>query len=125
MSKFTPSITIEGGLSGDSERVQSTVEFLDACLHLSEVPYTDLRKQDFNIYHSFARVLIPPGTRVEIGPSSSDFDFCFVNELDRYNFCDIKPGTRICRVSDPQLRLIALNFRRSRCGGRFLSLPKW
>ncbi|MDH5230201.1 MAG: M14 family metallopeptidase [Gammaproteobacteria bacterium] len=93
-----PSVTVECGRTGDERGVMHAAEFIDACLHLSELPKHPVAKHDIDLFHTVAIVKIPEN--ISFGFGSVDADIRFDEDLDRLNFREISAGTVIA-YTDP------------------------
>lgn len=85
-----PSVTVECGQPGTKYSVSHTLEFLDACLHLSEIPAHPVAKHDIEIYHMVARVRVP--STLNFGFGNCSRDLCFIPQLDHINFRELPSG---------------------------------
>lgn len=86
-----PSVTIECGRPGESHGMEHAVEFIDACLHLSEFPAHEVAPHDIDLFHTVAVVKVPP--HLSVGIEDEPVDIRLPDELDKLNFCELKPGT--------------------------------
>lgn len=97
-----PSLTCECGKVGDPAGVQRAVEFLEACLHIAELPNHALADGDLNLYHSLATLRV-----------ASRVDLCFADlaqaplranqlllrsDLDHLNFRELQSGEKLGRI---------------------------
>lgn len=90
-ARLCPSVTIECGRPGEPHGVEHAVEFIDACLHLSEFPAHQVAPRDIDLFHTVAVVKVPP--HLSIGIQGEVADVCLPSELDQLNFCELTPGT--------------------------------
>jgi len=67
------------------------VEYIDACLHLSEYPVHGVAAHDIDLFHTVAVVKVPP--HLSIGLEGEVADFCLPAEVDHLNFRELAPGT--------------------------------
>jgi gamma-glutamyl:cysteine ligase YbdK (ATP-grasp superfamily) len=103
-SEFAPSVTCECGKVGDESGVQHATEFLDACLHLSEIPQSPLKDSDLHLFHSVATLNVPPRVNVRFGDLTNaepitNSDFVLRSDLEQLNFQDLQAGTVIGRCN--------------------------
>ncbi len=91
-----PAVTVECGKSGDAHSTEHAFEFLDACLHLTEMPQHPPREQDMALFHTVVMVKVPP--EVSFGFGAGDTDILFEKDLDHLNFRELSAGTRLGRV---------------------------
>jgi len=92
-SSLCPTVAVECGRAEDPGGVPHTLDFLDACLHLAEVRNHPPAARDVELYHSRAVVRVPD--RASFSFDGSEADFVFRDDLDRLNFQELAPGTRL------------------------------
>ena len=97
-SKFCPSVTLECGRPGEPHGVAHAVEFIDACLHLTEFPQHHMAPHDIDLFHTVAIVKLP--SHLSVGLEGTVADICLPNELDQLNFCELAPGTVLASVNN-------------------------
>jgi len=105
-SSLCPSVAVECGRREDAGGVPHTLEFLDACLHLAEIPDHPPAARDVELYHTVAVVKVPAD--VSLGFDGGETDLAFRNDLDRLNFQELPPGTGLGRLgpgSDARLQV--------------------
>lgn len=103
-----PSTTVECGQVGQSTTVEHAYEFIDAALHLSDMPSHPITKQDVDIFHTIAIVKVPEQATFSF--NGDDCQICFDKNLDHMNFKEIKPGTLIGKTHvDNPMHLEAWN----------------
>jgi len=95
-AELCPSITVECGKVGHSAGEQHALEFMDACLHLSELPDHPVAAHDIDLFHTVAIVRVPRAYSFGFGDSPADI--CFVDDLDHLNFRELPPGTTLAHV---------------------------
>jgi len=88
-----PAVTCECGKVGDATGVLRAFEFLNACLHLVEIPSDPVPQGDIHLYHTVATVKVPRGATIGFGKEPADFTF--LADLERLNFRELSPGTQI------------------------------
>ncbi|MDH5573821.1 MAG: M14 family metallopeptidase [Gammaproteobacteria bacterium] len=91
MASRCPAVTIECGLPGEAKGVLHVLEFLDACLHLSEYPEHDIPAQDLDLFHTVATVKIAGNAHIGIADWSADFSL--LPDMDKLNFNEIPAGS--------------------------------
>lgn len=91
MSELCPSVTLECGKVEHEYGYQHTLSYLNACVHLEELPDTPVPPHDIDLFHTTATVTIPEGVR--FGFSGEDLDLLLPSELERYNFRELAVGT--------------------------------
>jgi succinylglutamate desuccinylase len=95
-SKLCPSVTLEAGLPGDPVGVEQTVSFLETCLRVEDFGTQALTA--VNLFHTVAVVKVRDCC--SYGFRGEDVDLQLVDEIDRYNFHELEPGTCLARVRD-------------------------
>ena len=97
-SRFCPSVTIECGTSGETSGTKHAYEFIDACLHLSEIPAHAVIDHDLDLYHTIAVVKI--SGKYSFGFDQAKKDMQFDEKIEYYNFRELPEGTVIGCVRD-------------------------
>ncbi len=95
-ASLCPAVTVECGKVGHSAGELHVREFLDACLHLSDIPAHPVAAHDVDLYHTVATVRVPRVFSFGFGEQS--VDICFINDLDHLNFRELPPGTTLARL---------------------------
>lgn len=93
-----PSTTIECGQVGQATTVDHALTFIDAALHLSEMPHHPIQKQDIDLFHTIAIVKIPE--QASLSFNGKDCQICLDKDIDHMNFKELKAGTRIGEIND-------------------------
>jgi hypothetical protein len=97
-----PSLTCECGRIGDEAGVQHAAEFLDACLHIGELPDLSLSPGDLRLYHSVASLRV--ANRVEIciadlqHTTSRTNQLLLRSDIDHLNFRELQSGEILGRI---------------------------
>ncbi|HDP89679.1 MAG TPA: peptidase M14 [Thioalkalivibrio sp.] len=91
MAEVCPSTTLECGKPGQAHGVEHAVEYLDACLHLSEIPVHPVNEHDIDLFHTVAQVKVPERFSFSFGHSAAHI--AFDPELERMNFREVPTGT--------------------------------
>lgn len=86
-----PAVTLECGQVGEERGMDHAAEFLEACLHLYEIPNHPVAENDLNLFHTVATVKVPPEYSIGFGEESADLRM--IAELDRLNFTELTPHT--------------------------------
>ncbi|MGC1951047.1 MAG: M14 family metallopeptidase [Gammaproteobacteria bacterium] len=92
-ANLCPAVTIEAGQPGQAHGVAHVLEFLDACLHLVELPRHPVAFGDIDLFHTMAIVRIPP--HVSFSFDGREADLQLLDDLDRLNFHEVPPGTLV------------------------------
>lgn len=93
-----PSTTLECGQVGQTASIEHALSFIDAALHLSEMPHHPINKQDIDLFHTIAIVKIPE--RASISFNGEDCQICLDKNIDHMNFKEIQNGTQIGKIKD-------------------------
>jgi succinylglutamate desuccinylase len=91
MSEFCPSLTLECGQAGDIHGTDHSLAFLEACLHLEEIPLTPVEADAVHLFHMVATVNVRDD--VLFGFGRVPVDVAFRESLDQFNFCELPVGT--------------------------------
>jgi succinylglutamate desuccinylase len=97
-ARLCPAVTVECGKVGQAAGEQHAREFLEACLHLSEIPEHPLASQDVDLFHTVAIVRVPQA--FSFGFADQPVDIRFVDDLDHLNFRELPAGSVLARVND-------------------------
>jgi succinylglutamate desuccinylase len=119
---FCPAVTLECGRPGQEHGTEHAFEFLDSCLHLSEIPCHPIAKQNIDIYHTVAQVTIADDATFSFSDETADL--LLDRDLDRMNFTDIPAGTVLGKTSNARIPVIAKNERGDDVTSRFFSIDK-
>lgn len=90
-----PSVTCECGKTSDESGVAHAEEFLDACLHLAEIPAHPARAGDVHLFHTVAITKVRPKTSFSFDGSPADLQFG--DDLEWFNFRELPPDTVFAR----------------------------
>jgi succinylglutamate desuccinylase len=97
-AEVCPSITVECGKVGQSAGEEHALQFIDACLHLSEIPDHPVAAHDIDLFHTVATVRV--SRAYSFGFGKKPVDICFIDDLDHLNFRELPPGTTLAHVDD-------------------------
>lgn len=93
-SDICPSVAVESGLPGEPEGVDAVVRFVSDSLELPDpVHHVDF---DVDLFHTVAVVKVAP--TCTCGRAGDDVDIELDPAIERHNFREIPPGTRLARV---------------------------
>jgi succinylglutamate desuccinylase len=98
MSAVCPALTIECGKPGQEYGVEHARNFLEACLHLHEIPSHPVPSHDVDLYHTVATVKIPE--HISFGFGQVNVDLHLVEGIDHLNFRELPAHTVLGRVRD-------------------------
>ena len=97
-AELCPAVTIECGRPAEPYGVEHAVEFIDACLHLSDFPVHEVAPHDIDLFHTVAVVKLP--TQLSVGLAGETADICLPADLDQLNFCELQPNTVLGSISE-------------------------
>ncbi len=97
MAKLCPAVTLECGRVGQMHGIDHAVDYLDACLNLSEHPTHPVVHHDIELFHTVAIVKVLED--VSFGYGASDVDISFAADLDHLNFRKLSKGTVLGRLA--------------------------
>ncbi len=95
-AQLCPALTVECGKVGQSVGEIHAEEFLDACLHLSEIPQHPVAAHDVDLFHTVAIVRVPRA--YSFGFGEQPVDICFIDDLDHLNFRELPAGTTLAHL---------------------------
>ena len=96
MAPLCPAVTVECGQPGMPEGVTHVLDYLEACLHLSEFPAHPVTPHDLDLFHTVAIVKVTPG--MDVGFNSDANDISLLPDIDRFNFNELPAGTAFGQV---------------------------
>ncbi len=96
-SEICPAVTVECGKVGQVAGEQHALEFLDACLHLNELPDQPVADQDVDVFHTVAIVRVPRSYSFGFGDTSADINF--IEDLDHLNFRELPAGSTLAYLN--------------------------
>ncbi len=94
LADLCPAVTVECGEPGQREGVAHAAELLEAVLHLGELPATRVPPQDYDLFHTVARVTLPPAVTANFDRG----DLLLRADLDHLNFVELPPDTGLGQV---------------------------
>jgi succinylglutamate desuccinylase len=100
MRDLCPAVTLECGKVGDKRGIAHAQDYIDACLHLAELPGHPVAPQDIDLYHTVAKVQIRADRDFAYPPGQADL--ILSPDLESFNFCQLPPGTRFGRITQGQ-----------------------
>lgn len=104
MAQYCPSVTLECGKVGQAYGVEHTMNYLDACLRLSEHPEHPVAEHDIDLFHTVATVKVHEDVTFGFGEQALGIQFA--GDLDCLNFRELPRGTSFGRVyGDAGMRL--------------------
>jgi len=92
-AELCPAVTLECGRPGQQHGIDHAFEYLNACLHLHELPDHPVHAQDIDLFHTTAQVKITENSSFSFSDTSSDL--LFNKDLERMNFTEITANTSL------------------------------
>jgi hypothetical protein len=96
MSGVCPAVTIECGKPDHEYGMAHAQDYMDACLHLAELPQHPVASHDVDLFHTVAVVKIPEAVSFGFGDDSADLQL--VGNIDHLNFRELSAGTGLGQV---------------------------
>ena len=107
MAKHCPAVTLECGKTGQSLGTEHAMEYLDAALHLAELPTHPISPYDIDLFHTVAIVKVQAGIHFDFGNPDATVDFA--DDLEQLNFREIPSGTLLAKTGDASIPLHVSN----------------
>jgi len=98
MSHVCPAVTIECGKPSHEYGMAHARDFIDACLHLQEIPDHPVASHDIDLFHTVATVKIPE--QVSFGFGDEAVDLRLLGNIDHLNFRELPAGTQLGWLRD-------------------------
>ncbi|MEJ2328937.1 MAG: M14 family metallopeptidase [Gammaproteobacteria bacterium] len=117
MAQYCPAVTIEAGKVGDEAGIERTRQFVDACLHLSELSGEPLHHEEIDLFHTVATVKVPKDVGFDFEDDTRTISF--YSELERFNFCELPEGTAWAKISSGTLPLEVISENGNSVAERF------
>ena len=92
-SEFCPALTVECGQPGQVNGVNHVMDFIDACLHLSQIPDHEVSAHDIDLFHTVAVAKVLPD--VSFCFKQEKCDIRFPDDLDHLNFRELPVNTTL------------------------------
>ena len=106
-AELCPAVTLECGQPGHAYGVEHALSYVDACLHLAELPEHPVAPHDIDLFHSVAVVTVP--RQVAFGFGNADAELDFLEDIDHFNFSELPMGTCFGWARSEQARLMCRN----------------
>ena len=107
-ARHCPAVTLECGKAEHEYGAEHALQYLDACLHLQEIPDHKTNPGDIDLFHTVAQVQIKEHIEFSFDGVASDLNLD--SNLDHMNFTEIERGTTWGQISDQYtMPLIAKN----------------
>ena len=86
-------MTLECGKPDHEYGASHAQDYIDACLHMSELPEHPVASGDVDLFHTVATVKVPD--HVSFGFSNEAVELDLAGDLDHLNFRELPTGTRL------------------------------
>ncbi|MBT4761009.1 MAG: succinylglutamate desuccinylase [Bdellovibrionaceae bacterium] len=106
-SNACPAITLECGLSNSESGIERSLKLIQYCMNIDLLP-TNVSVEN-EIFHSFARINIPPECSIGFGSTEEHCDFVFPEALEDNNFIMYHKGEYFCSRKSEAAILVATN----------------
>jgi succinylglutamate desuccinylase len=108
MSEHCPSLTLECGQAGEIHGTDHTLAFLETCLNLDSISNRPIAADAVHLFHMVATVRV--NDNVLFGFGRVPAELALREDLDRFNFCELPPGTSFGSLNNPTRQpLFAVN----------------
>jgi len=97
-SELCPAVTLECGRPGQQLGVDHAYEYLNACLHLSDLIDHPVHSQDIDIFHTTAQVKVREARSFSFNDAQADL--LLDHNLERMNFTEIEANTCFALVKN-------------------------
>ncbi len=99
-AEICPAVTLECGKPGHQHGVDHAFEYLNSCLHISQLLDQPVPPHDIDVYHTVAQVTVNQDINFSFEDEDADADLLLDKELERMNFTEIPAGTQLANVFD-------------------------
>lgn len=104
-AEICPAVTLECGKPGQQYGVDHAFEYLNSCLHLTQLSNQPVLSQDIAVYHTVAQVMV--NQDISFSFKNTKSDLFLDKELERMNFTEIPAGTQFGTVFNNRVPLTA------------------
>jgi succinylglutamate desuccinylase len=104
MSYVCPSATIECGKPGQEYGAEHARDYMNACLHLSELSQQPVPSHDVDLFHTVAIVKV--NEEISFGFGDESVDLRLVGNIDHLNFREISAGTQLGWLNNSDLNVL-------------------
>lgn len=102
LSEYFPAVTLECGLAGEIHGTDHTLNYLETCLRLEDIPNQRVDADAVHLYHMVATVKV--SNDVLFGFGRVPAELALRENLDHFNFCELPPGTSFGLLSNGNRR---------------------
>ena len=107
-SELCPAVTVECGKPDQPHGAAHAAEFINTCLHLSELPTHPVAAHDMDLFHTVATVNVPDHIHMSFdgqgtfSAETKSADIHFLPNLDHLNFHELTAGITLGYVNPGQ-----------------------
>lgn len=105
-SELCPAVTVECGKPNQPHGTAHAAEFINTCLHLSELPTHPVAAHDMDLFHTVATVTVPEHISMRFDGQgtmeSTPADIHFLPDLDHLNFRELTADITLGYVNPGQ-----------------------
>jgi len=112
MAPLCPAVTVECGQPGMPQGTMHMLDYLDACLHLSEFPQHPVTPHDLDLFHTVATVKVSP--ELDVGFGNESVDISLLPDIDRFNFNELPAGTAFGQVGSAGMQPFTVSDEQNR-----------
>ena len=96
-SELCPAVTLECGKAGTKPGIKHALEYVEAVLHMSNIPQHKIAAQDLHLFHTIARVKVPENVTFSFNDENADI--IFNSKLEKMNFSEVPANTCFGKVN--------------------------
>ena len=96
MSYVCPAVTIECGKPDQEYGLEHARDYIDACLHLNDLPEHPVPSHDVELFHTVATVKVPEAVSFSFDDEAVDLQL--LGNIDHLNFRELPAGTQLGRL---------------------------
>ena len=97
-AEFCPSVTLECGPPGKRRGTDHAMAYLENALNMDALSDVLPLPEDIDLFQVTTVVRVPENLSFRFGQPEQDVDLHFEPRLDRLNFTELPPGTRLAQV---------------------------
>lgn len=97
--QFCPAVTLECGVPGARSGSDHAMAYLESVLNMEHLPDTFPNPEDLDLFQVTTTVRVKDNRSFSFGPS--DAQLILDRRIDRMNFTELPPGTRLARINGP------------------------
>jgi hypothetical protein len=106
MADLCPAVTVECGKPDQPHGAAHAADFINTCLHLSELPAHPIAAHDMDLFHTVATVTVPEDVSFNFQgndvSTAHAADIRFLPDLDHLNFHELAAGIPLAYLHPDQ-----------------------